>query len=95
MPYDKANDRFHGQGSTSNDFGRAGAPITPSNSADITPYPKAIVCAAAGDLVCIPVENPDDVVLTFTECPVGFVPPFQIRRVKATGTTGTWVAVLA
>ena len=86
------NDRFARSPSS---FGRTFAPITPNDDADIDGAPaKAVTVTAAGTLAVIPADNADDEVLVYAEdLPVGFTPPFQIRRVKATGTTATVVAV--
>ena len=74
-------------------FGRKGEVVTPSDTVDLDPYAKAIVVCAAGNLVIIPAENLSAHAITFTSCPVGFVPPYVVRRVKASGTTATVATV--
>jgi hypothetical protein len=74
-------------------FGIQGAPITPSNTVDLDPYPKAVVVTAEGDLVIVPVGNPDNVSITFTGCAVGFIPPYRVRRVL-TASTASVASVL-
>jgi hypothetical protein len=76
-------------------FGRKGAAIVPSDSTDLTAYAKAIVVTAAGNLVILPVENDDAATITFTGCAVGFIPPFQVRRVFSTGTTASVASILS
>jgi hypothetical protein len=90
MPYDAAKDPLAGydpKGPRS--FGAKGRAVTPSNTVDLDPYAKAVVVTVAGDLTILPAKNADDATLTFEDCPVGFVPPFRVRRVLATGTTAS------
>ncbi len=67
-------------------FGRRGYLITPNDEVDLEELPKAIIVLEAGTLAIIPVNNEDADVITFAEVPVGFSPPFIVRRVMATGT---------
>jgi hypothetical protein len=68
--------------------------VTPSDSADLDPAPvKAVVCLTAGDISVIPTENADNEPVAFEGVSAGFVPPFQVRRVMATGTTCTVMTV--
>lgn len=75
---------------TASTFGRKGAAITPGSS-DLSGDPKAIVCTAAGNVTIVPHGNADATTLTFTGCPVGFIPPYVVRRVTA--ATGSWATV--
>ncbi len=70
-------------------FGTKGRVVTPSDTTDLDPYAKAVVVTAAGNLVILPVKNADGTTLTFTNAPVGFVPPYRVRRVLSTGTTAS------
>ena len=93
MPYDPSKDINSGvPGSAS--FGRKGAAIIPHDSNDLAEYAKAIVVTAAGNLVILPVENADGTTVTFTGVSPGFIPPYQVRRVLATGTTASVASVL-
>lgn len=74
-------------------FGRSARAVTPSDTVDLKPYARAIVVIATGNLVILPVENADASTVTFTGVPVGFVPPFKVRRVLSTGTTASVVTV--
>ncbi len=76
---------------TPGSFGRRGAPIVASAN-DIADRPKAIVCTAAGNVTLVPEGNADSATVVFTGCPVGFVPPYLVRRVTA--FTGSWATVL-
>ena len=72
-------------------FGGRGVAITPA-AADLPDgVSKAIVCTDAGDVTIVPANNANADTITFTGCPVGFVPPFRVRRVTA--ATGAWVAI--
>lgn len=71
-------------------LGRKGAVITPGNS-DIASEPKAIVCCATGNVTIVPVGNANSDTITFTGCPVGFIPPYIVRRVTA--ASGIWATV--
>jgi hypothetical protein len=75
-------------------FGRKGAAVVPSDSTDFAVFAKAIVVTAAGNLVIVPADNADNETITFTGVSVGFIPPYQVRRVLATGTTASAATVL-
>lgn len=95
MPYDQLKEpsSFRNNAPTVSTFGGSGAPIAPSDSTDLTTYAKAIVVTAAGNLVILPAKNADGSTVTFTGVPVGFIPPFRVRRVMATGTTASVAAI--
>jgi hypothetical protein len=97
MPYDKTKDP---NAFATNQAPRAkaerqaqrfpkGTAITPSDTVDLTSYANGIVVTAAGNLKLLPSQNDDADPITFTSAPVGFVPPFQVRRVFQTGTTAS------
>ncbi len=66
-----------------------GKAITPHDTNDLTVYAAGVVVTAAGNLKVLPSQNADADTVTFTAAPVGFIPPFQVRRVFATGTTAS------
>lgn len=73
-------------------FGRIGAIVTPSDDTDLPGGSvKAIVLLTAGDVSLLPAGS--DVPLDFEGLPSGFIPPFIVRRVLATGTTATVATV--
>ncbi|PJN96679.1 hypothetical protein CNY89_01090 [Amaricoccus sp. HAR-UPW-R2A-40] len=77
-----------------NSFGRHGVAITPSDAADIPGGAvKAVVTTSAGDLSIIPADSAT--AIAFTGVGVGFIPPYVVRRVTATGTTATVATVEA
>jgi hypothetical protein len=90
--YDATKDPYSNSVDTDPEsFGASGAAVTPSDTVDFTTYPKAIVVTAAGNLVILPAKNADDGShkITFTSAPVGFIPPYRVRRVFSTGTTAS------
>lgn len=93
MPYDASKDIRQYPGPSSTSFGRKSRAVTPSDSTDLDPYAKAVVVLSVGDLVILPVDNADGSTVTFEDVPIGFIPPFQVRRVYATGTTATVATV--
>lgn len=75
-------------------FGRQGVAVTPSDSTDIPGGPvKAVVVTAAGNLSVIPADSAT--AIAFVAVPVGFIPPYVVRRVTSTGTTATVATVEA
>lgn len=71
-------------------FGRRSVAVEPSDSADLPGGPvKAIVLITDGDVSFVPPGNADNDPVTFTGRAAGFIPPFVVRRVLATGTTAT------
>lgn len=73
-------------------FGRKRVAITPSDAADIPGGPfKAVVATSGGNLSVIPADSVT--AIAFTDVPVGFMPPYIVRRVMATGTTASVATV--
>lgn len=77
-----ASPEWNGGSKTAQSFGTKGAAITPGNT-DLDPIPKAVVMLATGDISVVPAGNTSNTALTFSACPVGFMPPFVVRRVTA------------
>lgn len=71
-------------------FGRKSSAIDPSDTEDLPRRVKAVVTLTAGDLAIIPygdtIGSGIDPV-EFVDVPAGFIPPYMVRRVMATGTT--------
>lgn len=61
--------------------------ITPSDSADLSPIPRALYFGTAGD-VAIRDEKGTDITYTVT---AGSILPFRPTRVLSTGTTATGI----
>jgi len=77
-----ASPEWNGWSKTALSFGTKGAAITPGNT-DLDPIPKAVVMLATGDISVVPAGNISNTAITFSSCPVGFMPPFVVRRVTA------------
>ena len=93
MPYDIQKDQSASKPINSTTFGSVGRTIVPSDTVDLDPYAKAVVCLTGGNLTILPSQNADGAVISFTGVVAGYVPPFQVRRVLATGTTATVAAI--
>jgi hypothetical protein len=68
---------------------RAGAAVTPSDSASFQPC-RALYVGGAGNVVVV-FEN--DTTLTLTAVPAGSFLPLRIKRVNSTSTTASSMAV--
>ncbi|MGB0855034.1 MAG: spike base protein, RCAP_Rcc01079 family [Pikeienuella sp.] len=67
-------------------FGRKGRAITPNDGADLADVAKGVVVtsiAGGTTLRILPVENADGEWVDFAGVQVGFIPPYQVRRVGA------------
>ena len=91
MAYNSDKDPWKGDRPGLGHFGVRSRAVTPSDTADLDPYAQAVTCTTAGNIAVIPKLNEDagDVVVAYIGIPSGFSPPFQVRRVMATGTTCT------
>jgi hypothetical protein len=87
--YLSASDPYWSFSAGLDSFGDNSLAITPSDTVDLAAYPKGVVVTAAGNLVVLPLKAADDGahLITFTGAAVGFILPFRVRRVMATGTT--------
>lgn len=97
MAYDKTKDPNAGNnysaGRRRGSRASKGKAITPSDTVDLTSYASGVVVTAAGNVKFLPSGNDDADTITVTAAPVGFVPPFQVRRVFATGTTASVASI--
>lgn len=84
-----ASPEWNRGGASAMNYGRKGAAITPGAS-DLDPIPKAVVMTTTGDITIVPDGNANATTITFTGCPVGFMPPYVVRRVTScSGTCAT------
>jgi hypothetical protein len=60
--------------------------ITPGSS-DISPRPRRVVVLATGNATIVPEGNANEVTITFTGLPVGYILPYYVRRVTAATAT--------
>lgn len=77
-----AHDPYAEFGKSPSSLGTKSRVLTPGNS-DIDPFPKGVICLAAGDITVLPIGNADVDTLAFVGVPAGFVPPFRVRRLTA------------
>ncbi|WP_442921262.1 spike base protein, RCAP_Rcc01079 family [Mesorhizobium sp. ISC11] len=70
-------------------FGRTSRLVSPSDSEDLPVVAKTVVCTTAGNISVVPVQNANNAPVPFVAVHAGFLVPFQVRRVMATGTTST------
>ena len=70
-------------------FARAGAQITPSDSADLASVCKGLWVAAEGTVRFTPVGNTDGTYITSGTLSAGTIIPYLVKRVWSTGTTAT------
>jgi hypothetical protein len=71
---------------------RLGA-VTPNDSTDLTDIPKALWVSVAGTLNVVAVNDVANTGTALGTLPVGTLVPVRVRRVRATGTTATVVAL--
>lgn len=73
-------------------YGARGGAVTPDDSADLDPIPKAIEVTVAGTLEVLPVNNADGEWVDCGDCAKGYQPPFRVRRVKeSSAATVIWI----
>jgi len=73
---------------------RNAAAVTPSDSANLSPYAKSLYIGVAGNVTVVPINAASDSeTVTFANHPVGYM-PMQVRRVMATGTAATNIVAL-
>lgn len=72
---------------------RNGAAVTPSDSADLDAYAKAVYVGASGDVTVTLTNMADGTFIKFSNHPVGYM-PVQVKRVWSTGTTATLILAL-
>ncbi len=77
------SDNFQGHQRSLESPGDRHAAIVPSDSAPVSPRPRALWCQAGGDVA---IEDRDGTILTYTLA-AGQVLPFRAAKVRATGTT--------
>ena len=73
---------------------RRAVPVTPNDSANLPELtPKALWVSAAGTVTVIPAGQEADTGVALGDLPAGTVIPIRVRRVMATGTTATVLAL--
>jgi hypothetical protein len=69
-------------------FARDGAEITTSDSDDLAIVSKGLVLLSAGTVRFLPVDG-DSAIAYTDDLPVGYIVPYFVRKVYATGTSAT------
>lgn len=95
MPYDPARDPLHGLAASLSSPARQIVRVTPSDSDDLDPYAKALwvfvpddVAGGVGTVRVTPVAGGDAATVDVRALPgLQPLPPCQVRRVWATGTS--------
>lgn len=85
-------DSFQNYGDSAADPARRAFAVTPSDAAELTLLPKALLIGGAGNVVLRPVDSPVDVSVAVV---AGQIVPIRARYVRATGTTATAIVALA
>jgi hypothetical protein len=97
MAYDLTKDVFTNTTSSPSGFGalaRTGADAAKSDTVDLNPYAKSIILLTAGTLKILPAGNDDAKPIAWTESlPAGWICPYRVRRVFATGTAATFATI--
>ena len=85
-------DTFQSYGDSAANPARRAFAVTPSDSAELTILPKALLVGGAGALVLRAVDSAADVTVTVA---AGQILPIRAQFVRATGTTATAIVALA
>lgn len=85
-------DSFQNYGDSAADPARRAFAVTPSDAAELTLLPKALLIGGAGNVVLRAVDSPVDVSVAVV---AGQIVPIRARYVRATGTTATAIVALA
>ena len=94
MPYDPSSDTNQTNPQrTKEGVGARQIVVAPSDANDLTSYAKIIEVVAGGDVAYIPSRNDDADVIRVIGAAPGWRSSVNVRRVLATGTTATVVAV--
>jgi hypothetical protein len=67
--------------------------LTASDTVDFASYPKQVQLLTAGTVSVLPLKNADGTFAVYASLSAGFVFPYRIRRINATGTTATFVGL--
>lgn len=103
MPYDPARDPLSGHAASLSSPARRLRLVTPSDTQDLDPYAKALwvyvspdVAGGVASVRVTPVAAPDGEAVTLSATPgLQPLPPCQVRRVWATGTTAAGLSIYA
>jgi hypothetical protein len=89
--YNPANDPYRYGGELQ--VNKSSVAVTPSDTVDFASYPRSVVVAVAGTVSALPLKNADASFVAFGSLAIGTVLPFRVRRINATNTSATLVAM--
>jgi hypothetical protein len=72
---------------------KSGVAVVPSDTVDFTSYPRSVIVTVAGTVSALPLKNADASFVNFGSLAIGTVIPFRVRRINATNTSATLVAM--
>lgn len=78
------------QGANSSDsFGNDGRLVVPSDVADLDPIAKTVIISSISGGATVSIVTLGGTTIPFVDVPPGFIVPYRVKRVNATGTTAT------
>jgi hypothetical protein len=89
--YDNTKDPYRYGGELQ--VNRSSVAVSPFDTVDFTSYPRSVVVIAAGTVSALPLKNADAAFVNFSSLAIGTAIPFRVRRINATNTTATLVAL--
>ncbi len=89
--YNIANDPYSKGGELQ--VNRSGVAVVPSDTVDFTSYPRSVVVIVAGTVSALPLKNADSNFANFGSLAIDTVIPFRVRRINATNTSATLIAL--
>jgi hypothetical protein len=72
---------------------KSGVAVVPSDTVDFTSYPRSVIVTVAGTVSALPLKNAEASFVNFGSLAIGTVIPFRVRRINATNTSATLVAM--
>ncbi len=89
--YNQANDPYRYGGELQ--VNHSSAAVTPSDTVDFTSYPRSVIVTVAGTVSALPLKNADANFINFGSLAIGTALPFRVRRINATNTSATLIAL--
>ena len=84
-----ASTDWNATANSSDSFGHDGRLVTPHDSTDLDPIAKAVCVSSIAGGAALSIETLGGTTINFVDVVVGFIPPYRVARVNATGTTAT------
>jgi hypothetical protein len=73
----------------SDSFGSDGRLVTPHDSTNLDPVAKGVCVSSIAGGATLSIVTLKGTTINFVDVPTGFIPPYRVKRVNATGTTAT------